>query len=300
MQSLQLKPNEKIIIPLDKVFRNVFNPSKTAKVRHIIEDKLSGVKTVITFESFKGSLNQFDKLIFCAAVSEWRAGNEIFTVRRLWQKIGGSHYLNDEMRMQITDSVEKLACTRVTIDMTEINDKLHYSEESSGAVFKNYLLPCILAEKKINGQVVASAFKLLDESPLFTATRIKKQFTEHALELLDMPNLRNTESVLKLKFYLLERVTAIIGSHRKHKAHIVGKTSDGKPRFKRATKLQKIITFEDIFEQCELSGAEKNRKAEYRKVIEKILDHLKDKGLISEWTFTKQGGKFHSINFDFK
>ena len=81
---------------------------------------------------------------------------------------------------------------------------------------------------------------------------------------------------------MLERITAIIGSHKKHKARIVGKNQGGGFIFKRATKLQKIITFEDIFEQCEL---------------EKILEHFKAENFISEWHFEKENGKFYSIHF---
>ena len=98
MEEMQFNPTNSVIIPLDKIFRNIFNPSKDKKIRHVIEDKQRDIKTIITFETFKGSLNQFDKLVFCAAISEYHAGNDFFTIRRLWQKMGGSHTLTAEMK----------------------------------------------------------------------------------------------------------------------------------------------------------------------------------------------------------
>ena len=293
---IKLNPAPTITIPLDKIFRNVFNPSKDKKVRHIIEDKLNQIKSVVTFETLKGSLNQFDKLVFCASISEFRAGNNFFTIRRLYQRMGGSHTLTAEMRNLISDSVEKLACTRVEINMTAINDKLHYIDEEK-VIFRNYLLPCKSVEVKINGQIIEGAYQILDDSPLFKTAKLKKQFTEQPIELLDIPKLRNSELVMKLKFFMLERITAIIGSHKKHKAHIVGKQKGGGFIFKRATKLQKIITFEDIFEQCELANATKRQQQQARETIEKTLVHFKAKNLISEWHFEKKNGKFYSIHF---
>ena len=295
---VKLNPAQSLFIPLDKVFKNAFKTTVDKKIRHIIEDKRHGNKIItnVKFECFKGNLNQFDKFIFCAAMSEFRAGNDVFSIRRLWQKMGGSHTLTAEMKNKIAESIEKLRCTLVEINMTDANDEFHYCDKKE-VIFKNYLLPCKSVEVKINGQTVDGAFHILDKSPLMEATELKKQFTEQPIELLDVPKLHNSELVLKLKFFLLERITAIIGSHKKHKSHRVGRTKDGKPIYKRAIELRKIITFEDIFEQCDLSDAPVNRKAEYRAVIAKILDHFKAKNYISEWHFEKKNGSFYSLHF---
>ena len=298
-KKLQLNPANDLIIPLDKIFRNVFNPTKDKKIRNVTEDKHNNVKSVVTFETFKGSLNQFDKLVFCAVISEQRAGNNFFTIRRLWQKMGGSHTLTDEMQNKISDSIEKLACTRVSINLTAVNETLHYCDKAE-IIFKNYLLPCTSIEIKLNGQIVEGAYRILDDSPLFKATDLKKQFTKQPIELLDTPKLHNSVLVMKLKFFLLERTTAIIGSHKKHKAHIVGKKKEGGFIYKRTTRLQKIITFEDIFEQCELLDATKRQKQQARDTIEKILNHFLEQNFISKWNLEKKNGSFYSIHFDFK
>lgn len=295
-ENVQMKPANELTVLLDKVFKNIFNPTKDKKIRHVIEDKKRGIKTAVVFETFKGNLNQLDKLVFCAAISEQRAGNNIFSIRRLWQRMGGSHTLTAEMKKKIAASIEKLACTRVEINMTDVNAAFHYTKKEK-VIFRNYLLPCKAVEVGVNGQLVEGAYQILDDSPLFEVAELKKQFTEQPIELLDVLKLHNSELVLKLKFFLLERTTAIIGSHKKHNAHIVGKKKGGGFIYKRATKLQKIITFEDIFEQCELSDATKWQKQDARKTIEKILEHFKAKNFISEWHFEKKNGAFYSIHF---
>lgn len=294
---VKLNPTNDLTILLDKTFRNIFNPRMKNSERRIIEDKKAKIKTIVKLECFKGNLNQFDKFIFCAAVSEYRAGNEIFSIRRIFQHLGGGHFLTNEMREMISASVEKLACTRAEINMTAINEKFHYCDKAE-VIFRNYLLPCKAVEVKIGGQITQGAYRILDDSPLFQVAELKKQFTTQPIALLDVPKLHNSELVLKLKFFLLERITAIIGSHKKHKAHISGKKKDGGFIYKRATKLQKIITFEDIFEQCELSDATKRQQQQARETITHILEHFKTEKLISEWHFEKKNGRFHAVIFD--
>ena len=150
---------------------------------------------------------------------------------------------------------------------------------------------------QINGQTVAGAFKILDNSPLWQVSKLKKQFTEQPTELMAVPTLHNTALVLKLKFYLLERITAIIGSHEKHKPHIVGRKRGGEPKYKSAKKLHQIMTFADIFEQCDLSDATGRQRQQARETIAKILDHFKACKLIAEWHFEKEHGAYYSIHF---
>lgn len=296
-ENIQLNPSEKILIPLDKVNQDVFNPKYHDSLRGILEDKKSKIVTKVRIEFLKGDFTPLDKLIFCAAISEQRAGNEIFTIRRLWQKIGGSHTLTAEMKKKISDSVEKLICTRVEVNMSDINKKCHYVDKAE-VIFKDFLLPCKSIEVRVNGKVTDGAYKFWGVSPLMEVAELKKQFAECPIALLDVPRLHNSDLVLKIKFYLLERVTAIIGSHKKRKAHITGKKQCGGFDFKRATKLQTTILLDTLFEQCGLSDAPRNRKAEYRKIIAKIMNHFKAEKLISDWHFEQADGQFRAVKFE--
>lgn len=204
--------------------------------------------------------------------------------------------MTNETRKLIADSVERLACTRITLNMTDINEQRHYKDDRQ-VISKNYLLPCKVVETKINGQTSDLTFYISDVPPLFEVTEMKKQFTTQPTSLLVVPKLNNTALTLSLKFYLLERITAILGSHKPHKKHFCGKGKDGKLAFKSATKLQKIILMDALFEQRGLSDAPRNRKLEYRAAIAKILDHFQAQHLISEWHFEKKNGAFYSVHF---
>ena len=296
-ENVQLFPSDKILVPLDKLANSVFKQkNREATERAIYEDKRLGIVTTYDLEFLKGFLTQLDKLVFCAATSEYLVGNKFFSVRRLWQKIGGSHTMTSKTRKLIADSVERLACTRITLNMTDINEQRHYKDDRQ-VIRKNYLLPCKVVETKINGQTSDLTFYISDIPPLLEVTEMKKQFTTQPSSLLDVPKLKSTALTLSLKFYLLERITAILGSHKPHKKHFCGKGKDGKLAFKSATKLQKIILLDALFEQCGLSDAVKWQKQEARNVIKKTLDHFQAQHLISEWHFEKKNGAFYSIHF---
>lgn len=296
-ENIQLNPAGKMLIPLDKVCQDVFNPKYHDSLRGIVEDKKSKIVTKVRIEFLKGDLNPLDKLIFCAAISEQRAGNEIFTIRRLWQKIGGSHTLTAEMKEKIVESVEKLICTRVEVNMSDINAKRHYTDREE-VIFKDFLLPCQSVEVRVNGKVTDGAYKFWDASPLLKVAELKKQFADRPIALLDVPKLHNSELVLKIKFYLLERITAIIGSHKKRKAHITGKKKGGGFEFKRATKLKTSILLDTLFEQCGLSDAPRWQKQDARNTITKIMNHFKAEKIVADWHFERADGQFHAVEFE--
>lgn len=297
-EKVRFKTTNDLFILLDKEFRNVFNPEKFGKENYnVSKNAARTIANIMHFEGKKCKFNQFDKLVFCAAVSDQLAGNKNFTIRRLWRLMGGGHTLTAAMREAISESIEKLACTRVTIDASAENEKYKYSDKEK-VIFKNYLLPCKSIEYELNGEIIDGFYEFTDKSPVFLVAELEKQFTKQPLSLLNVPKLRNSALVMKLKFCLLERITAIVGSQQKHKAHVVGKDSSGKLIFKRAKKLHKIITFDSIFEQCELKDAEEWKKQDARNVMKKILDHFKEKNLITEWTFEKKDGEYYSIHFE--
>lgn len=81
---VKLNPNNNLTIPMDKVFKNAFNPMKDSTGRKIVEDERNGEKifTTLEFKNFN-HFDKFDELVFTAAISEYRAGNDVFTIRRL-------------------------------------------------------------------------------------------------------------------------------------------------------------------------------------------------------------------------
>lgn len=297
-EKIQLQPADKFLVPIDKLSKDVFRTSVQASERAIVEfkNKKAEIVTEYDLDLLKGNLDQFDRLIFCAAISEYAQGNNVFTLRRLWQKIGGGYNLPNEMKKALADSVEKLACTRIRVDMTQINDKCHYTDERE-LIFKNYLLPCNSATVKVNGQIVNAGFKIIGTPPMLEVASLKKQFTFCSAALLNVPRLKNTVQTLKIKFFLLERVIQIIGSNKPRGKRFCGRAKDGKPIYKNITDpLPKIILLEKLFAQCDLSDATLRQQQQARETISKVLDHFKAQGLITNWNFEKKKGKSYSIS----
>ena len=300
-KNIQLQPVNKILVPIDKLSPGLFGV-EDLKLRKI-DDKNnqytftdSGVNVPIYLEPPSGEkLETSDFAIFCAACSEYASGNSVFTIRRLWRKIGGGGYhLSSEMKKFISDSVEKLRFTKFSADLSKINEKFKYEGEK---FFKSYLLPLESIEKRINGKISDEVFHFLGTPPLLKIAQNRKQFTEYDYRLLDVPTLRTTATTLNIKFYLFYRVITIIGSHNPHKEHFCGKGKDGKIKHRTAKKLPPIIALNTLYEKCGLSESTPRQQQQARETIKKILDHFKAKNLISEWHFEKKNGKFFSIHF---
>ena len=300
----QLKPTKKLIFPTDKLSKEVFNvtipKNKDDFVNTLIEDKRLKLTTQYYLEPMKGDLNQFDRAIFCVACSEYLAGNTVFTINRLFKRIGGGVNLTDNMKKIVSDSVNKLACTRFIADVSKLSERLPKSDKTK-FTFKNYLLPVKSVEFELNGMLVDTSFEFLDMPPLLEIAELKKQFIPCDVKLLDIPTLKTTEQTVKISSYLLERVLMIIGSHQKHPAHIVGKSKDNKPICKKATALEKKILLDSLYTQCGLADADKGKKRDARNVIKKVMEHFQALDLISDWHFEeKDGNKFYAIIFDWK
>ena len=301
-KNIQLQPVNKMLVPIDKISPGLFGLTdlKLKKVegkknQYTFSD--SGVNVPIYLEPPSGEkLETSDFAIFCAACSEYAAGNSIFTIRRLWRKIGGSHTLTAEMKKFISDSVEKLQYTKFSADLSKINEKFKCEGEK---FFKSYLLPIKSIETRVNGKTSDAVFQIIDTPPLLEIAQNRKQCTEYDYRLLDVPSLRTTETTLNIKFYLFYRVNTIIGSHNPHNKHFCGKGKDGKLKFRTAKKLTPIISLDTLYEKCGLSEADKGKKRDARTVISKVMNHFKAQGLITDWHFEKKYAKMHSIHFEF-
>ena len=301
-KNIQLQPVNKILVPIDKLSPGLFGV-EDLKLKKIDDKKNqytftdSGVNVPIYLEPPSGEkLETSDFAIFCAACSEYASGNPVFTIRRLWRKIGGSHTLTTEMKKFISDSVEKLAFTKFSADLSKINEKFKYEGEK---FFKSYLLPIKSIETRINGKISDEVFQIIDTPPLLKIAQNRKQFTEYDYSLLDVPTLRTTATTLNIKFYLFYRVITIIGSHNPHKEHFCGKGKDGKIKHRSAKKLPPIIALNTLYEKCGLSDADRGKKRDARTVISKVMEHFKREGKITDWHFETKNGKNHSIHFEF-
>lgn len=294
---MQKNTVEEILVLTDKLSQVVFNPASDGKSKFTVgECKKPMIKTTVKVEALKGELNQFDKAVFMAAVSVQTSSNEFTTIRELFQLLGGGHVLTANMKQAILESIEKLACTRLTITTpVSLLEKFNYSAGKNFNLKSNsannqaeyeiadYLLPCKTVTEKINGQVVDGAIKFLATSPLVSVAKMKNQIQLRDPNLLQ-PDIRTSTLTIKLTSYLFERISLIKGSR--------------KQKNKRVNKLQKIITFEKIFYHCGLADATKRQQQQARDNIEKILNFFVEQGFIKQWNFQKKNKSFYSIHFD--
>ena len=311
--AIKIFSSTQILIFLDDFSRELFKPSNfntttasnNQKIKPIkenifefLENRKSKIFSSFLLEPLKGELNYFDRIIFTVAESLRRAGREIFSVNELYKLLGGNaRSLGNSLREEISESLEKMACTRFRITMTEINRRNKYSDNLE-VDFKSTVLPTKSVTLKRNGKICDGVFQFLDNSPLFQSIELRKQLTACSADLLQVPRLRSTRQTIMIKFYLLERVVGSIGSHKEHKQHFIGKTADG-VKFKTVKPQTKIIKLETLLQVCELSDANKWQFQDVRNTIEKTLNHFKNQGLITDWNFTIKDKKIYSVQFDF-
>ena len=224
-------------------------------------------------------LDQFDRAVLAACISEWVANNRYTTpsiiYRHLTGKIGSDAEPKPELRAAILKSIDKMMCTQIKVDMSDTCQKLGYND---GKPFKmtSTILPCTYAEGiMINGHAT-TVIKLLDEPLLLTVTSMKKQMLNYYEPLLNVPKQKNSVDVIAVKNYTLQRIQEII----KHK-------------------MTPIITFADVFEKCRLDNLHSEQKRRVRKTIIELAEHLKNQGEILAFEVHKKGNAFYSISFTY-
>lgn len=295
---IQLKKCNEILILLDKLSNCVFN-AEIGGISAIIENRRLGIETPVKINFLKDdkgnnvSIDPFDKLIFSGAVSEIASGNTTVSLSRLFHTIGGGRLdkaLN--IKAAIEESLSKLRRTEIIVDVTALTEKFKQYAEQLDAVpnakgqiiLKGALLPSETICAVVNGKVTDGAVILLGDPVLLRIAEMKGQITRCSPNLLAAP-VRATEQTLKLRYYLLEHILKIKGSHDPN-------------RSMRVRKLNTSILFDTIFRHCGLQDT-KWQKQDFRKAISCILDHFVSENFISSYEFVKRENKFYSISITF-
>ena len=227
----------------------------------------------------KSPLNQFDRAVLAACISEWAANNRYTTpsiiYRHLTGKIGSDAEPKPELRDAILKSIDKMMCTQIKVDMSDTCQKLGYND---GKPFKitSTILPCAYAEGiMINGHPTTVIY-LDRESPILTIAIMKKQVLKYEELLLNVAKQHNSIEVVAIKNYVLQRVEEI-------KLH----------------KLTAVITFDDVLEKCRLIDIDRKKKSRIRQMILELMEHLKNVGEISDYSIEKHHNQFYSIQFTY-
>lgn len=225
-------------------------------------------------------LTQFDRFVLAACISEWDFGNKYTTpdiiFRHITGKSRGDSDPSDKQKMNILKSIDKLMCTQIKIDMTEVCGKFGYNYKGNPIKLTSTLLPSAYAEGvTVNGQE-GTVIHFLMEPPILTIARAKEQILTYDEKLLDIPNQHNSLETITVKNYVFHRIKEII-LHR----------------------MTPTITLDDIFEKCRLEDADKKKKLRMRQMIIALMEHLKTNKEILDYSIHKKNNKFYAIKFNY-
>ena len=298
------KPIKNLVIPIDTVSKAAFNPSYETGKRKVQECKNPKLFSYLSVDSPDALPNAFDELIYRAVISEIQADREFITPRMLFQDIGGSDFhISDAWKDKILNSVKKLARSwliyKIPISLFnrmkyEIPDK--FKEIDDFVCFEGHLLDCQFITLKKGDDIIDGAFKVIAKPPLFAMAEKKGQILSADISLWQVPNLKVTENTLVLKNYIIEYVLSVIGS-RTHKKFITIGNGKNKRRINRITQLNETILLETLFAECGLQNLSKKQRQDARETAEKIMNHLQNLNVISDWHFRKNGTAFTAIEF---
>ena len=228
-------------------------------------------------------LDEFDRDILDACISAQATGNPCVTVKGIWRGMTGKTTtdvkLTPSLRKEILERVDRLAVTRLTVDVSDACNKGLYPADMKFKI-RASLLPCRIAEAELNGQLVDAVIHFDGESPILQIARARgkrAQILTYDTALLDVPNQRHTPTTIAITNYLLRRIEAA-------KAH---------------TNLKRTICFPSLWKNCGLTGADKYQRREHRKTVETTLKSFVEAGLIEAFELVKERGEFSKITFKF-
>ena len=240
-------------------------------------------------------LDQFDKEVLIACMSEQQYGNAATTVDAIFRNITG---LNEpsrpspQMREEILHSIRKLRHHDIRINMSKICDVRKNYTPSDGPIIESAILPGWVLEKAIiNGIEVSDVIKFDRPSPIFIIAQAKKQLFSYARCMLNDGGIVNSKQNIMLKNYIQQRIEAI--KHHPRKTNENGKSFG----------LYSTITFKDLYEHLRVDADTtvtpqtiEKRKQSIRQTACKFLYFLQETEVIAGYTIVKEGKKWIAIN----
>lgn len=225
----------------------------------------------------------FTREVLFHAMNFYEQGFNFFTFSMALDSLtGGEEKRNiyNEQYAAIKRAIDKLGFTRIKIDLAPLFKAFpkyaaNFKGDRDRAEIVGTILPMKYLETEINGQKTL-AVKLLDESPLMTYAKLKKQLLTYDTSPLAISGQRNTPQVITVKNYLLRRINLMQSAKRKKG-------------------LSPIILFETLYKNCGLTDASNSIKQNVRKEITDILSSFKADGVIKNFEFEKQDGAYRSI-----
>ena len=273
------------------------NFTETSKNITLYDSRKRNITNHVTFSVQSPnvtSFTEFDYAVLDACLNEKKHGNVYTTVNRIFHILGGGQNLTPKMKDTILESIERLAGVRLHICIDQDSMKkgvipkdqqgrFHKDRYGDDFIFNGYLLPTESATATINGKTV-DAIHLLNGGALLNNAVARNQFATADLFLLHPP-IRCTEKTIATNHYLLRRSKEIIGSNALSRKHV--------------KKLQRIITFDDMYRHIGISNGTRKQKQDARKTALKILDFFVKSKLLKGYSIENKNGYPYSIHIVF-
>ena len=289
---------KKITAPCDKLSQIIFEFSADEYADIIenhdqcgcVEGEKKGKKVITPYwlELIKDYADKlppdaFTREVLFHAMNFFEQGFNLFTFSMTLDSMTGGEekrHICKEQYAAIKAAIDKLGFTRIKIDLAPLFKAFpkyaaNFKGDRDRAELVGILLPMKYLETEVNGQKTL-VVKLLDESPLMTYAKLKKQIVTYDITPLAIAGQNNTPTVMTIKNYLLRRINLMQSAKRKKG-------------------LSPVILFETLYKNCGLADATKRQKQDARKEIEVTLNSFKADGVIQNFEFERQDGAYRSI-----
>lgn len=295
MRNIQVKPVTTFVMVNDSLTQKLFNGRlgvKSKEWRRGIkvvdcrksEKRICSKLDIRNDASFDIALNEFDRAVFDAVISELAAGNGIFTEAMIYRNLGGSatNSLPAAMKKLINYSLVRITSLYLSLDMRETAKKTSY--DLGKGTRSGSPLRISMGDTSINGAPVKAL--RIDDALLFDVANAKSHIIRLAMERIDL-SVKLTPRVIAVKHYIIRRVAQILGSN------------DSANKGRKNKRLAAKITFANLEKCCGFYNLNRWQRQDVRKTVTLILDAFKEKNLVTDWQFEKSAtGGIRAVKLD--
>lgn len=267
--------------------KSVLSVSKVAKKScELINGNAGGVfvdkkkKVAVTLSVISDNVKlpeqytMFDYCIHEAVCTLIQSGNKAFSAEMVYRAMNGltnTQKVTPQAVAAVTKSIMKQRHIDVIIDCSKDPDL-----KDTQPFIQDYVIPCKIISAKINGNRTQIFVMHDDFTPIFKYSSLKKQVRYLDIKLFNIFDLRSSEQITTIKFYLLQQIESMKGKNGRNKT----------------------IRFDTIMQDCKLKFSPSNPAKDikkYRDYIKKMLNYWIECGYISGYKENKNGRAFESV-----
>ena len=265
--SVVAKKPQSVPLPLDKVSQNIFRYLEAGKYAVPVGKSGSNddLNIIIMLDFELRTLTPFDKRVYVTCGALLEAGNQYISATQIYKQMGDNDKPAPNQIKKIIESCECMTKTRLTIDNSEEYEKYNYPKyKDSFCLFPVESIDNI----KINGKEVEYCLQFLEELPLFTFARERKQITTYTPEQYALPFSMTDDNIL-LDDYFRTRIARMKRDKEKKKPY------------------NNKMLYTTIYENCGINDRLKRSRATTK--FRKLLDHYQKTGIIAGYQEQQDG-----------